>query len=305
MTRISPKKNISLAPKTTFGVGERAELFVRAQSPEELIEASLFARAQKIPFHIIAGGSNVVFPDATLKGLTAQFLGGIVVDEENGFVTDAGVPLYRVVSRAIALGFAGLETLTSIPGTVGGAVYGNAGAYGHSIGESVSEVEVFDGRKRIWIKKTPRTFGYRTSFFKHKPYLILRIKFLFKKGDKAVLRKESQRIKEIREKKYPMNLKCPGSFFKNVLMKDVSKKALSRIDLNKVIEGKIPAGYLLDAVGARGMSVGGVCVADYHGNLILNSGKATQKDVLQLAEILKKKVQEKFGILLEEEVRIF
>lgn len=305
MAIIHPRRNVSITSKSTFKIGGRAELFIRVQSPEKLVEAFLYAREQKIPFRVIAGGSNVVFPDSVLEGLTVQFLGGKIFDETRGFVTDAGVPLHSLVSRSIQRGLVGLETLTGIPGTVGGAVYGNAGAYGHSIGECVSEVEVFDGKKRVWIKKTPRMFGYRTSFFKHKPYLILRVRFLFEKGNKAMLRKESRRIRLMREKKYPMNLKCPGSFFKNVLVKDVSKKTLTKIDASKIIDGKIPAGYLLDMVGARGMKIGGAQVAEYHGNLILNSGNATQKDVLQLAEILRKKVKEVFGVFLEEEVKIF
>lgn len=302
---IEIKKNISLKNLSTFGVGDRAELYIHAQRPEEIIDAYVWAKDKNISFRVFAGGSNVVFPDKKLNGLTAQFFGGKITEEKNGFLVDAGVSLHKVIARSIARGYKGLETLTSIPGTVGGAVYGNAGAYGHSIGESVVEIEVFDGKKRVWIKKTPHMFGYRTSFFKHKPFIILRIRFVFKKGNKKALQKESLRIKKIRSEKYPMNLKCPGSFFKNVLVKDVSKKTLLRINKEKIIEGKIPSGYLLDEVGARGTRMGGVCVADYHGNLIINSGRATQKDVIMLATVLKKRVKKEFDIILEEEVKIF
>ena len=119
------------------------------------------------------------------------------------------------------------------------------------------------------------------------------------------LEKISYDIIKTRLKKYKLGLRCPGSFFKNVLVKEVSEKSLKLISQNKIIEGKIPAGYLLEEVGAKGMRVGGIQIADFHGNLFINTGLAKAVDVKKLAKILKNRVKKKFGIVLEEEIRYF
>lgn len=304
------QKNVKLAPLATFGIGGRAEYLCEAKTPKDLISAVQEAKKFKVPFKIFAGGSNVVFPDGKLRGLLIRFKGGRITVKGNKFIADAGVDLAEVIKRSINLGFKGLETLSGIPGTLGGAVVGNAGAYGHSISESVRRVEIFDpfdtaqGRRR-WIPGRECHFSYRESVLKHKPYLVLYIELEFKKGDKNRLKKISKDIIKMREKKYKPGLKCPGSFFKNVLVKDVSKRSLKLLDKSKIIEGKIPSGYLLETVGARGMCLGGIRVADFHGNLLMNTGRAKAEDAKKLARILKRKVQRKFGIRLEEEVRYF
>lgn len=119
------------------------------------------------------------------------------------------------------------------------------------------------------------------------------------------LEAKSREIIQMREKKYKPGIRCPGSFFKNVLVKDVSKKSLALVDASKIIDGKIPAGWLLEQVGAKRMREGGVYIADFHGNLLVNDGKGTEKDVRKLARKLKEMVKAKFGIELEEEIRYF
>jgi UDP-N-acetylmuramate dehydrogenase len=299
------KKNVPLAPLSTFKIGGRADFFCEVKKPEDLFEAIRFAKTKGIPYRILAGGSNVVFPDGKLKGLLIKISDGGIVREKNKLVVGAGVPLAKVVGKSIALGLKGLETLSGIPGTLGGAVVGNAGAYGHSISEVVEKVEIFDGKKRKWLKKRDCQFAYRESVFKRKPYFVLRAVLRFKKGKTADLKKISQQIIKIRKKKYKPDLKCPGSFFKNVLVEEISRKSLEKIDKSKIIEGKIPAGYLLEAVGAKGMRVGGIRIADFHGNLFVNQGGAKAADVKKLAKILKGRVFKKFGIRLEEEIRYF
>lgn len=302
---IKIRKNVRLAPLSTFRIGGRAEYFCSVGKPDELVKAIGLAKKLKLPYRIFAGGSNVVFPDGTLKGLLIRFSGGWVVRKGNIAVADGGVNLARVISSSIGWGLKGLETLSGIPGTLGGAVVGNAGAYGHSISEIVKRVEVWDGKEKHWIRKSNCNFGYRDSIFKHKNILVLRAELVFRKGKKKELKKISWEIIKIREKKYRPGLKCPGSFFKNVLAENISEKSLKKIDKKKIIDGKIPAGYLLEEVGAKGMRLGGVRIAKFHGNLLINSGQAKAKEVRKMAEILKRKVYKKFGIRLEEEVRYF
>ncbi len=307
------RKDVRLAPFSTLGMGGRAEYFYETKTPEDLIYASESAKKLKIPFKIFAGGSNIVFPDGRLKGLLVRFRGGRISVKGNKLVADAGVDLADVIKRSINLGLKGLEMLSGIPGTLGGAVVGNAGAYGHSISEVVNQVEFFDPfdvcecrwGKREWLENSGCKFGYRESILKHRPYLVLRVKLGFKKGNAKRLREISRDIIRVRRKKYKPGLKCPGSFFKNVLVNDVSKRSLGLIKKDKIIDGKIPAGYLLEEIGARGMRLGGIQVADFHGNLLMNTGRAKAKDVKKLAQILKQKVRRRFGIKLEEEVRYF
>ena len=317
------QKNASLKRVGTFGIGGKVRFLVTAKSPEDLLEAVLWAKEKKVRYRVIAGGSNIVFPDAGLDYALIRYCGGKIttgtcyallhfphdrgknVTMSKCMVVDAGVMLGDVVERSIALGWKGLETLSGIPGTVGGAVYGNAGAYGRSISEVVVGVEVFEKSKITWLTRRQCAFRYRHSVLKEKPYHILRVALRFEKGHTKALKKKSRAIIAIRERKYKPGLRCPGSFFKNVLVKDVSRKSLALVDPEKIIEGKIPTGWLLEQVNAKGMHVGGIEIAGFHGNLFINRGGGTAADVKKLARVLKGKVKRKFGIMLEEEVRYF
>lgn len=253
----------------------------------------------------------MVFPDTGYQGLIIHYLNPQAVISRQpgqpvGLIADAAAPLAKLISTAIEAGLAGLEALSGIPGTVGGAVVGNAGAYGQGVSDQLTRVEVYDASNntRRWFTKDECQFIYRDSLFKkNRQLIVLQAEFTLELGDSETLRQKSQEIIKAREKKYPPGLKCPGSFFKNVLVKDVSPASLKLVDQSKIIDGKIPAGYLLAEAGAKGLHQGGVYIADYHGNLLINDGTATYDDVVTLAAKLKKLVQDKFGIEIEEEVR--
>ncbi len=299
------KKNIALAPLSTFRIGGRVEYFCSVKSPEDLIEAVKEVKNRGLTYKVFAAGSNIVFPDKKLKGVLIRITGGRIRNDKNKFTVDAGVLLSEVIKKSIARGLKGLETLSGIPGTLGGAIVGNAGAYGHSISEVVEKVEIWDGKRKRWLENKDCHFSYRESIFKKRPYLLLRAVLKFKKGNPKVLKKTSKNIIKLRLKKYRPGLRCAGSFFKNVLVAEASKKTLLKIDKSKIIEGKIPTGYLLEEVDAKGMQVGGIQIADFHGNLFINKGNGKASDVKKLARILKNRVRRKFGIKLEEEIRYF
>ena len=284
----------------------------------KLVSAVRLAKKKSWPYFVIAGGSNIVFGDKTFRGLVIHFKPKDSPCQWQGLslIVEANLPLDGLIKKAISSGLVGLETLSGIPGTVGGAIVGNAGAYGQTISDHLVRVEVFaprlldaarpSGRAASgvrWLTKKQCRFAYRDSIFKQKDWLILRAEFKLKKGDKKVLTKKSREIIKIRSEKYNPILLCPGSFFKNVLTNNISRIVLAKIDKQKIINGKIPAGYLLEVVGAKGMRVGGIYVADFHGNLLINNGHGTYQDVITLATKLKKLVQNKFGITLDEEVR--
>lgn len=288
-------------PYTTFGVGGGAKAVLVIKRPEELVEAIVAAQKNRLPYRLIAGGSNVVFSDKLFNGLLIIFrdnndskLHHTYHCQGQTLTVEASAPLAGLIKGAIKNNLAGLEALSGIPGTVGGAIIGNAGAYGQSISDHLIAVEVFDPNVKCltsntkWFTRKQCKFRYRDSIFKHKELIVLRAKFELVKGDKKELAEKSRQIIKTRNQKYPPGLKCPGSFFKNIVQLDGSK---------------IPAGKLLEEVGAKGMRQGGIYVASYHGNLLINDGTGTYTDVKKLAAKLKWKVFKKFGIKLEEEVR--
>lgn len=304
MIRVEQYKKISQF--TTFGVGGRARYFCEVNNTSALIEAIVWAEQRALNWRILAGGSNVVLRDGVIPGLCIHVVGGEITRVRGAvYYVDAGVPLARLIAYTVSRGLSGLESLSGIPGTVGGATVGNAGAYGHSIEECVRRVRIWDGKEIRWISKKACAFQYRESIFKHASWIVLGVELLFKEEDKKKLLSISKNIIAERIKKYPQGLRCPGSYFKNVLVSTISRATIKKIDTQKIVGGKIPAGYLLEVVGAKDTRRGGVCVASYHGNLIMNTGKGTAKDARALARVLKGRVQKKFGIALEEEVRYF
>jgi UDP-N-acetylmuramate dehydrogenase len=296
-------KNKKLSNLSTFAIGGMVEYFCEAKTEHEILDAIFFAKNKNIPWRVMGGGSNILFSQKKIKGLLIKLGDKLVQKNGNEIAVFAGTFLDKIVVYSLKNGFSGLESLTAIPGSVGGAIYGNAGAYGHSIGDYVSRVEIITNGKKKIISKKSCEFGYRDSVFKRKDYVIVRVFLKLEKRNIKKAREISKKIREERIKKYPHTLKCPGSFFKNPLVSEISKLALKKIDSSKIIGGKIPAGYLLESVGARGMHVGGIKIANYHGNLFINTGNATEENVKNISQILKNRVKQKFGIKLCEEVQ--
>jgi UDP-N-acetylmuramate dehydrogenase len=187
---------------------------------------------------------------------------------------------------------------------VGAAVYGNAGAYGHSISERISEVRFYDGSALRTFGPGECEFHYRESVFKRrKDWVVLAAVLALDPGDAAELRAASDAILKVRNEKFPVTMKCAGSVFKNLLARNLPAPVLEAIPANVVREGKVPAAYFLEQAGAKGMSRGEIRVADYHANLIYNAGSGTAADLRALVAELKARVRERFSIELEEEVQ--
>ncbi len=317
-SRLDIKENVDIKPHTTFGVGGFVRYFVEVDRTKDAIEAIKFAENSKIPYVIIAGGSNLVFNDGTmeilvikLKTPTLFLLNGQPIENIKDYITidrknvlcDAAVGLMDFINLTLSEGLAGLEPLSGIPGSLGGAVVGNAGAYGQTISGPLTEVEIYDGEGIRTLSKEECKFTYRESIFKNRPWTVLSARYEFTSGDKEELQKKSKDIIDARSKKYSPSIKCPGSFFKNILIENVPSGSHKFLPKDRDYYGKVPAWFFLDQVGAKGMVEGGIKVADFHGNLFMNEGGATFKDVWTLATKLKTLVKDKFGIELEEEVR--
>jgi UDP-N-acetylmuramate dehydrogenase len=220
----------------------------------------------------------------------------------------AGAPLQKLVDATIEAGLQGYEPMTGIPGNVGAAIYGNAGAYGASVSDRVARVRYFDGKE---IRETDHAgcgFRYRESEFKRRrlkgePWLILSAEFEFPPGDSAEMRKKAADILSIRNRKYPPEMKCAGSIFKNLLLERLPEAARAAVPPAIVKGGKVPAAWFLEQAGAKGMARGGIRVSMDHANTLYNAGSGTAADFRALAEELKRRVRERFGVELEEEVQ--
>jgi UDP-N-acetylmuramate dehydrogenase len=219
-------------------------------------------------------------------------------------VSDAGVVLQDLVDFGIERGLKGLETLAGIPGWVGAAVYGNAGAYGHSISERVHSVRFVDGGVVRVFNNEQCEFQYRESTFKdHKDWIILSTELILEPADSAELRGIADDILKIRNEKFPPTMKCAGSIFKNFLLACLPQEVAAQVPQKTIREGKVPAAYFLEQVGAKGMTRGDIHVAGYHANLIYNAGSGSAADLRAVIGELKTRVRDRFGIEVEEEVQ--
>jgi UDP-N-acetylmuramate dehydrogenase len=253
---------------------------------------------------VIGGGTNLIVSDRGFRGIVLRYRGDCLRASGEAVVADAGAVLQDLVDFAIARGLRGLETLAGIPGSVGAAVYGNAGAYGHSISERVAGVRFYDGREIRVAGSAECAFEYRGSAFKqNRPWVIFSVELLLDAGDAGALRQTADEILRIRNENFPATMKCAGSIFKNLMVKDLPTPVAAGIPSSAVRDGKVAAAWFLEQAGATGMARGDIRVAAHHANLIYNAGAGTAADLCALIADLKARVRQRFGIGLEEEVQ--
>jgi UDP-N-acetylmuramate dehydrogenase len=297
-------RDAPLSQYTRFGIGGPAALMVEAPDPPSFIAALQATRTSGLAYVVIGAGSNLIVADEGFPGVVLKFTAHALTFNGTTVIADAGVVLQDLVDRTVDCGLQGLETMTGIPGLTGAAIYGNAGAYGHSIAERVTWVEFFDGQEVRRIGNAGCEFQYRESIFKrHKDWTIFRAELGMAPGDAAALRATADKILNIRNAKYPPTMKCAGSIFKNFLLVNLPSNVAAQVPSTSIIEGKVPSAWFLEQVGAKGMRDGGIQVADYHANLIYNTGPGTARELRSVIGELKRRVRERFGIEVEEEVQ--
>jgi UDP-N-acetylmuramate dehydrogenase len=284
-------------------VGGIASWFTQVHNLQQFQQARLWAEKQGRPIFYLGEGSNVLFSDKGFPGLIVQnCITGIDQSGEEVQI-GGGENLIEAIRRLNRLKLSGMERLYGIPGTLAGALVGNAGAYGQQISDSVVEVSVWSDHQ-MQVPALDLEFLYRDSLFqRQRDWFILNCTLRLQKSSEP-LQDVSDEILTKRLVKYPQGLKCPGSFFKNIRLGEISKTALERIPEDFIMFRKIPAGKLLEAVGANGVRRGDAQFADYHGNLIVNLGQATSQDILTLADEYAGRVWEQFRIRLEPEILI-
>jgi len=294
-----------LSAHTTLKMGGPAKYFMEAKQQRRLLDAVRLAKSQNIQFMVIGDGSNLLVSKRGFEGLIIKNSVTSIKSKGKVVTVEMGTKLQALVDYTIKKGLAGMQSLAGIPGTVGGAIYGNAGAYGQTISDCLVKLKVFDGKKTLWFSKKACKFSYRESFFKNSHYVLLEAKFKFpNKQHQTTLKKQAKEILGARAKKYPKGIYCPGSFFKNFPIEKISKKKLNSIPPDRIVFGKLPAGYLLEVVGAKGAKRGKIKIADYHANLFINIGGGIPQDFYGLAKFYQRKVMQKFGITLEPEVQL-
>lgn len=301
------QERVPLSPMTTFGIGGEARYFKEIKNDGDLLDALRWADANHVRIIAIAGGSNVLVPDSGLDALVIRISGDSHSFEGFTLKAHAGCNLLSLINEASARGLGGWEKLAGIPGSIGGAVRGNAGAFGPEIKDFVREVHAINKDTRDHRIFGPENceFAYRNSVFKQHPeWIITEVVLDLQEADpelSALLAKDT--IAE-REKRHLQNVRAAGSFFMNpvapqtiVAVFEAEKGVTSR-------ESRVPAGWLIEKAGMKGATVGGAIASLQHPNYIVNQGNATAQDVRNLAATIKMEVQNRFGIELHEEAAL-
>jgi len=273
------RKDVPLAPYTAYEIGGPADYFAEATGHKQIPDLIEFANKKNIPFFLLGGGCNTVFSDKGFRGLVIHNKANNIEVHGSSVVAESGAMLAAVIEQARKNELGGIIKMVGLPGTIGGAVYGNAGARGIEIGDFVESVEIF--RPGDGILKEPKEyfqFSYRYSILKKTKEIVLRVILDLPNSDPHDVTSEVMRF---RAQKQPKG-KVAGSFFKNPSATEA-------------------AGYLIDKAGLKGLRIGDILVSERHGNWFMNVGDATQEDIIKVAKKCKKEVENKFEIQLEPE----
>lgn len=282
--------NVPLSEFTNIKIGGPADYLSIVKDQNIYIEMVRFCRTIGLPLLTLGNGTNVFFPESGYRGLVAIIkFDKVNVVTKNAVVAEAGATLDQIRELCIEKGLAGFEFASGIPGTIGGAIYGNAGAYGSNVGEILTRAKILTPDGHIqFVDHDFFKFQYRHSDLKVHPAIVLQAELQLQKGDSAEIKARCDEIIDIRTKKLPpADTPTAGSWFKNI--KDEHGNATA-------------AAKYLEAVGSKETSVGDAAVHIKHANIFYNKGKATATDMLKLQEILRDKVEKEFGIRLEREV---
>ena len=278
--------NESLKKHTTYGIGGPADLMIFPKSKQDLIKVIEIINENKIQLTILGSGSNVLVSDNGIRGAVISLKNSLkqIEVDENILYAECGTMLGKIVKHAVKNNLIGLENLNGVPGTLGGALIMNAGAWGGEISENLIHVEVINSKSGIQkIQKKDLNFSYRQSSF-NKDDILLSAKFNLKKADKDIIKENFIEAQSGRKKSQPLNKRSAGSLFKNP--KNNS------------------AGKLLDEAGLKGFSIGDAKISEKHANFFINDGDATSKDMLMLIKKAHKEVKDKFNINLSLEVKL-
>ena len=279
--------NVPLAPLTSFKIGGAAELFVRPNNLMELLNTLEILNKNHVPYFLLGAGSNLLIKDGGVRGAVVCLGDGFdYAHAKNGYIlAGAAVSLAKLSAEAKNAELTGVEFASGIPGTLGGAIYMNAGAYGGEMKDVITEVTFIDDDGRVkTLSGAECEFGYRTSVFTKGNKIIISAKLTLNKGNKDEIIATMRDLNARRKEKQPLEYPSAGSTFKRP-------------------EGHF-AGALIEEAGLKGYTIGGAQVSEKHAGFVINTGSATAKDVCDLIAHVQKTVKEKSGVTLEPEVKI-
>jgi len=314
---VTIKRGIPLRHYSTYNIGGPARYFAQVSNEADLREALVFAKEKQLELlFLLGGGSNLIISDDGFAGLVIKFHDSSFIrrgGHDSRVEAGAGIQMADVVKQTTQAGLAGLEWAGGLPGSLGGAIFGNAGAFGGEMKDVIKSVRAahittHDSRLTTYDNKECE-FSYRSSKFKKEGnYLIMSAVMEFQKGDSKELQKTAQEKIEYRKERHPLDYPNIGSIFKNIDDKNVVKKILTKFpeleaDVNDTWHGKIPTAVLIQKAGLAGKQIGGAQISAKHANFIINKQNAKARDVVALIKEIKQTIKEKFDIDLEEEVR--
>ncbi len=277
--------NEPLKKHTSFKIGGNAKFFIKVYNQKALLAVMKIIKKYKMKYLIIGEGTNILFSDRGFNGVVIKLMGSFRSIKNSGdvFLCGAGVSIKSFLNKAMKMGYGGAEFLTGIPGSIGGAVKGNAGAFGHAISELIEQLIILDAQlmKKI-IPQEKILFAYRYSNIPEHS-IIMAVELRMKKLSRRVIQSRIKKYLKIRWEKQPDNYSA-GSFFKNPL--------------------PLSAGKLIEECGLKGMRIGDAMVSEKHANFIINLGQAKAQDVIKLMKIVKARVKKMKNVSLEPEVRI-
>lgn len=281
------RQNEPMHAHTTFRVGGTADLFLMPQNAAQLAESLTLLRQAAIPYLVIGNGSNLLVRDKGIRGAVIQIYQNMaeITQEDAELYAEGGALLSTLAARAADASLTGLEFASGIPGTVGGAVVMNAGAYGGEMKDALVSVDVLTQElERKTIPAAELALGYRQSCIPERGYIVLGARFRLQRGEQAAIRGYMQELAQQRREKQPLQYPSAGSTFKR------------------------PTGYfagkLVQDAGLKGKTIGGAQVSEKHSGFLINIGNATAQDILDLIAFCQKEVERQFGVKLETEVKI-
>lgn len=304
------QENVLLKRHSNYKIGGPAKYFFEAESVEEIIEAIKTARRIKTSVFILGGGTNILFSDEGFNGLILKQNIRFIKKDGDLIRVGAGVSITQLLNYSVAKNLSGLEWAAGIPGTLGGAIRGNAGAFGDEIKDVIKEVVSLDisGPRLKIIKRNNLDckFNYRSSIFKKQSEIIIEASLLLRKGNRKSIETAIKQNINYRKKRQPLEYPSLGSTFKNVDIRKIAKKQYKNFEsiIKRDPFPVIPAAYLISEAGLKGISRGGAMISPKHSNFIVNVAAATSSDVKNLIAFVKKEVYKKFKINLEEEIEI-
>ena len=305
----SAKRDEPMAAHTYLKIGGPARLYLVATTADDLMKALESAKANGIPVAVIGGGSNLLVADEGYQGLVIQVaLRGLSIDGTR-VTASAGEQTGLVARQSADAGLTGFEWGVGVPGTIGGAVYGDAGCFGGEMRDVVGSVDAYDIARGQRVEYTGADcgFGYRESRFKHEPHIILGATLELKAGDVAQAKAAIASIMSKRKDTQPQGAFSAGCLFKNFDFTDETQLDILKREVEvpapMLASKRLAAGWLIDTLGLKGMTIGKAQISPVHGNFLVNLGGARAQDVLALSSYVKMKVRDELGIMLEDEVQ--